>query len=59
PDPRPEPAPKPQRKVSHYSRLTLFPARVLNSEADIDAYVEKIRTELKSHMKGCDSIELN
>lgn len=58
PDPKPDPEPKPQRKVSHYSRLTLFPAKVLNSEADIDAYVEKIRTELKSHMKNCDSIEL-
>ncbi len=51
--------PVPERKVSRCSRLTVFPAKVLNSEADIDAYVEKIRTELKSHMKGCDSIELN
>ncbi len=55
---KPAPAPRPERKVSRYNRLTLFPAKVLNSDADIDAYVEKIRTELKSHMKDCDSIEL-
>ena len=30
----------------------------LESEADIDAYVEKMRQQLKQLMKGCDGIQL-
>ncbi len=53
-----DPKPEPQRKVSRYSRQVIFSAKCLNSEADIDAYVERIRSNLKKYMKDCDSIEL-
>ena len=31
----------------------------LESEADVDAYVEKVRTQLKQLLKGSDGIKLN
>jgi len=36
----------------------VFPAKRLESDADIDAYVEKMREQLKTLMKNCDGIEL-
>ena len=68
------PAPKPQvqptqkgkevvpakkKVVRAYSRQVVFPAKTLQSEADIDEYVEKIRLQLKQLMKNCDEIKLN
>ena len=40
-------------------RQTMFPAKTLKSEEEIDAYVEKIRTNMKQLLKGCDGIKLN
>ena len=34
-------------------------AKTLKSEEEIDAYVEKIRTNMKQLLKGCDGIKLN
>ena len=65
--------PKPEAPVSHgeepqkpvqqkiikpYNRQILFEARRLESEADIDAYVEKVRSKLKTLLQGCDGIQL-
>ena len=37
----------------------MFPAKTLKSDAEIDAYVEKIRDNMKQLLKGCDGIKLN
>ena len=52
------PAPR-QKKVKSYSRQILFPAKILRDDADIDAYVEKIREQLRNLLDGCDEIKLN
>ena len=40
-------------------RQAMFPAKTLKSEEEIDVYVEKIRTNMKQLLKGCDGIKLN
>ena len=52
------PAPR-QKKVKSYSRQILFPAKTLRNDADIDAYVEKIRCQLQNLLDDCDEIKLN
>lgn len=37
----------------------MFPAKQLESDEEIDAYVEKIRTNMKQLLKGCDGIKLS
>ena len=50
---------KPARKnYKSIHRQVIFPAKKLESEADIDAYVEKIRAQLTQYMKGWDGIDL-
>lgn len=53
----PEP-PKPKRIIKAYQRAIVFPAKSLESEAEIDAYVEQMRRQLKQLLKGCDGIQL-
>ncbi|MDD2502612.1 MAG: BREX system P-loop protein BrxC [Clostridia bacterium] len=48
-----------QKVIKAIHRQAVFPAKRLESEADIDAYVEKVRTQLKELMKKCDGIQLN
>lgn len=55
--PTPEPAPK--KIIKAFNRQIVFPAKQLESEADIDAYVDKVRAQLKELMKNCDGIRLN
>ena len=52
------PAPR-QKKVKSYSRQILFPAKTLRNDADIDAYVEKVREQLRNLLENCDEIKLN
>lgn len=40
-------------------RQAMFPAKILKSEDEIDAYVDKVRTNMKQLLKGCDGIKLN
>ena len=40
-------------------RQVAFPAKVLESQEDIDAYVERMRNYLTDMMKDCDGIKLN
>ena len=40
------------------SDLIVFPAKRLESESDIDAYVEKVREQLKILLRNCDGIQL-
>lgn len=51
--------PKPKKVIKAYQRAIVFPAKSLESEAEIDAYVEQMRRQLKQLLKGCDGIKLS
>ena len=53
------PAPAPKKVIKTIHRQAMFPAKTLESEADIDAYVEKVRAQMKHLLNGCDGIKLN
>lgn len=60
PQPGPGSQPQPKKEViKAIHRQAMFPAKTLKSEEEIDAYVEKIRTNMKQLLKGCDGIKLN
>ena len=59
PTPTPDPQPPKRKNIRTYNRSIVFPARTLESEADVDAYVEQIRSQLKLYLGGCDGIKLN
>ena len=50
--------PQPKKIIKPYNRQVIFPAKRLESESDIDTYVEKIRDQLKQLLKNCDGIQL-
>jgi hypothetical protein len=50
---------QPKKIIKALNRQIVFPARQLESETDIDEYVEKIRAQLKMLMQNCDGIKLN
>ncbi len=63
PEPEPQPQPKPantqpKKIIKAYNRQILFPTKRLETEADVDSYVESIRNQLKDLIKNCDGIEL-
>ena len=55
----PDDKPTGKKIIKAYNRQVVFPAKTLTSEADIEEYVEKMRTQLKSLLKNCDGIKLN
>ena len=68
PAPKPQVQPTQQEKeqttakkkvVRAYNRQVVFQAKTLQTDADIDDYVEKIRSQLKQLLKNCDEIKLN
>ena len=54
-----EAAPAKKKVVRAYNRQVVFQAKTLQTDADIDDYVEKIRSQLKQLLKNCDEIKLN
>ena len=52
---------KPQTKkhIKNVYRQAIFKADTLESQADIDEYVERMRTYLTALLKDCDGIKLN
>ena len=54
-----EAAPAKKKVVRAYNRQVVFQAKTLQTDADIDDYVEKIRSQLKQLLKNCDEIRLN
>ena len=54
-----EQPPVKKKVVRAYNRQVVFQVGTLQSEADIDEYVEKIRDQLKQLLKNCDEIKLN
>lgn len=56
PDTPAKPAPK--KVIKNVYRQMAFPAKTLESQEDIDAYVERMRSYLTAMMKDCDGIAL-
>lgn len=52
-------APAKPKKVIKTVYRQQFPAKILESQADIDAYVERMRSYLTAMMKDCDGIKLS
>ena len=52
------PAPPVKKTYKPIFRQSLLKATTLESEADIDAYVDKLRSQLKTLIQGVDGIEL-
>jgi predicted ribosome quality control (RQC) complex YloA/Tae2 family protein len=48
----------PKKIYKSLNRSIVFPAKRLESEAEIDEYVEKMRESLKQLLKNCDGIHL-
>ncbi len=55
---KPEDPPKPAKRIKQVYRNYTFPAQRLQSEEDINAYVEAIREKLKNALNGVDVIDL-
>ncbi|MDY5415083.1 BREX system P-loop protein BrxC [Anaerotignum sp.] len=57
PDTPEKPAPK--KVIKTVYRQAAFPAKTLESQEDIDVYIERVRSYLTAMMKDCDGIKLN
>ena len=44
--------------IKKIARQQMFPARVLKSDEEIDAYVENIRKQMKQYLQGSDGIQI-
>ncbi|WP_037354735.1 BREX system P-loop protein BrxC [Selenomonas sp. FC4001] len=53
------PVKKPKKKVKPISRWQMFPKRTIETDEDIDEYVENIRKRMKTMLKDCDGIQLD
>ena len=51
------PAPK-KEIIKKVARQQMFPARVLKTDDEIDAYVENIRKQMKHYLQGSDGIQI-
>lgn len=51
--------PAPKKVIKTVYRQMAFPAKTLESQEDIDAYVERMRSYLTAMMKDCDGIKLS
>lgn len=52
------PPPAPKKVYKQLNRSIVFPAKRLETEAEIDVYVEKMRSSLKQLLNNCDGIQL-
>lgn len=50
--------PAPKKIIKAYNRQIVFPTKRIESEDDLDAYIEAIRKQLRTLMQNCDGIEL-
>jgi len=48
-----------KKVIKAIHRQAVFPAKKLENDEEIDAYVEKMRSNLKQLLKNCDGIQLN
>ena len=49
---------KQKKIIKSYNRQIVFPTKRIESEEDLDKYIEQIRSQLKMYMQGCDGIEI-
>ena len=54
-----KPKPPVKKIIKKVARQQMFPAKILESEDDIDAYVENIRKQMKKYLHGSDGIQIN
>lgn len=54
-----EPEVKKPKHIKKLHRQIIFPGRTLETEEEIDAYVDQIRNNLKIMIKDCDGIDIN
>ncbi len=59
PEPKKTTSAPPKKSVKNVHRQVIFPAKTLESEEDIDAYLEKVKAQMLNLLKGCDGIKLN
>ena len=52
------PTPPKKEIIKKVARQQMFPAKVLKSDEEIDAYVENIRKQMKQYMQGSDGIQI-
>lgn len=57
-DPAEPKKPTPKKIIKAYNRQIVFPTKRIESEEELEAYVEAIRKQLKTLMQNCDGIEL-
>lgn len=57
-DPDEPKKPTPKKIIKAYNRQIVFPTKRIESDEDLDAYIEAIRKQLKTLMQNCDGIEL-
>ena len=50
---------KPKKIIKSVYRQSMFPKRTVETDADIDEYVEHIRRRMKTMLKDCDGIRLD
>ena len=50
--------PASKKIIKAYNRQIVFPTKRIESEDDLDAYIEAIRKQLRTLMQNCDGIEL-
>ena len=53
------PKPQPKKRIKNVYRQAIFKADTLESQADVDAYVERIHSYLTALLTDCDGIKLN
>lgn len=47
-----------KKVIKAYNRQVIFPVKKIETEEELDKYVEEIREQLRTLMKNCDGIEL-
>ena len=52
------PTPPKKEIIKKVARQQMFPAKVLKTDEEIDAYVENIRKQMKQYMQGSDGIQI-
>lgn len=54
-----ETPPAPKKVIKNVYRQVVFPSKTLESQEDIDVYVERMRASLMAMIKDCDGIKLS
>ena len=50
---------EPKKIIKKVARQQMFPAKILTTDAEIDAYIENVRKQMKQFLQGSDGIQIN